>query len=159
MAADFLAAAARDQPDTPALDDGGRGWSYRELGQRAGAAAHRLRGVVASGSTVALVSETTGDAVMAVHAVLAAGAVLAPLNPRSTRDELRRALGVLKPELVLSGPEAWELASSAGGSTGTVGRVGWRRRGSSGPGWARAGRRSRPARRDAGHRVDVWDRW
>ena len=114
MAADFLAAAARDQPDTPALDDGGRGWSYRELGQRAGAAAHRLRGVVASGSTVALVSETTGDAVMAVHAVLAAGAVLAPLNPRSTRDELRRALGVLKPELVLSGPEAWELASSAG---------------------------------------------
>ena len=114
MAADFLARTARAQPDAPALDDGGRGWSYRELGQRVGAAAHRLRGAVACGSTVALVSETTGSAVMAAHAVLAAGAVLAPLNPRSTRDELRRALEVLEPGLVLSAPESWERVSSAG---------------------------------------------
>ena len=74
MADDFLADSARAQPDAPALDDGGRGWSYRELEQRVGAAAHRLRGAVASGSTVVLVSETTASAVMAVHAVLAAGA-------------------------------------------------------------------------------------
>ena len=114
MAVDFLADAARAQPDAPALDDGVRGWSYRELGQRVGAAAQRLRGAVASGSTVALVSEPTGSAVMAVHAVLAAGAVLAPLNPRSTRDELRRALEVLEPGLVLVAPESWERASSAG---------------------------------------------
>ena len=114
MADDFLADSARAQPDAPALDDGGRGWSYRELGQRVGAAAHRLRGAVASGSTVALVSETTGSAVMAVHAVLAAGAVLAPLNPRSTRDELRHALEVLEPSLVLAAPESWESASSVG---------------------------------------------
>ena len=114
MADDFLADSARAQPDAPALDDGGRGWSYRELEQRVGAAAHRLRGAVASGSTVVLVSETTASAVMAVHAVLAAGAVLAPLNPRSTRDELRRALAVLEPGLVLAAPEAWERASSAG---------------------------------------------
>lgn len=114
MAVDFLAEAARAQPDAPALDDGVRGWSYRELGQRVGAAAQRLRGAVASGSTVALVSEPTGSAVMAVHAVLAAGAVLAPLSPRLTRDELRRALEVLKPDLVLSAPAAWECTSSAG---------------------------------------------
>ena len=114
MALDFLADTARAQPAAPALDDGVRGWSYRELGQRVGAAAHRLRGAVASGSTVALVSEPTGSAVMAVHAVLAAGAVLAPLNPLSTRDELRRALEVLKPGLVLSAPEACECASGAG---------------------------------------------
>lgn len=114
MAADFLARTARAQPDAPALDDGGRDWSYRELEQRVSAAACRLRGVVATGSTVALISETTGSAVMAAHAVLAAGVVLAPLSPRSTRDELRRALEVLKPGLVLAAPETWELASSAG---------------------------------------------
>ena len=114
MTADFLAAVARARPDAPALDDGRRSWSYRELGQRVGAAATRLTEVVPRGSTVALISETTGSAVMAAHAVLSAGAVLAPLNPRSTRDELRRALGVLEPSLVLSGPEAWDPADVTG---------------------------------------------
>lgn len=114
MASDFLAPIVRARPDSPALDDGGRTWSYRELERRVGAGAHRLRGALVTGRTVALISETTGDAVMAVHAVLAAGGVLAPLNPRSTAGELRRALDVLKPRLVLAAPEAWDRALSAG---------------------------------------------
>ena len=61
MAADFLARTAQAQPDAPALDDGVRDWSYRELEQRVSAAAYRLQGVVATGSTVALISETTGS--------------------------------------------------------------------------------------------------
>jgi O-succinylbenzoic acid--CoA ligase len=111
---DFLAAAARSRPDAPALDDGERAWSYAELERRVRAAAASLRAAGVAGRPVALISETTGDAVVAVHAALAAGAVIAPLSPRLTPDELRPALGVLRPRLVLAAPEAWDRALEAG---------------------------------------------
>lgn len=114
MAFDFLASDHRLQPDDPALDDGERCWSYGELETRVRAAAERLRSVAVAGRPVALVSESTGDAVMAVHAVLTAGGVLAPLNPRLTPEELRPALEALRPRLVLTAPEAWDRVLGAG---------------------------------------------
>src|SRR5688572_10465257 len=111
---DFLADTARTRPDALALDDGSRSWSYRELDQRTSAAANRLRALGAAGQAVALVSETTGPAVVAAHAALRAGAVLAPLNPRLTAEELRPALEVLTPRLVLAAPEAWDRVMGAG---------------------------------------------
>ena len=111
---DFLADTARTRPDALALDDGSRSWSYRELDQRASAAAERLRALGAAGQAIALVSETTGPAVVAVHAALRAGAVLAPLSPRLTVEELRPALDVLTPRLVLAAPEAWDRVLGAG---------------------------------------------
>ena len=111
---DFLANAARIRPAALALDDGTRSWTYRELDARVTAAAERLRAVGAAGQAVALVSETTGPAVVAAHAVLRAGGVLAPLNPRLTAEELRPALEALTPRLVLAAPEAWDRALGAG---------------------------------------------
>src|SRR5688572_12968843 len=111
---DFLADTARTRPDALALDDGSRSWSYRELDQRTSAAANRLRAIGVSGQAVALVSETTGPAVVAAHAALRAGAVLAPLNPRLTGEELRPALEVLTPRLVLAAPEAWDRVRDGG---------------------------------------------
>ncbi|MSP63221.1 MAG: 2-succinylbenzoate-CoA ligase [Myxococcales bacterium] len=111
---DYLAAAARHQPDALALDDGERAWTYAELERRVQAAAARLRAAAVAGRPVALVSETTGDAVVAAHAALVAGAVLVPLNPRLTAEELRPALDVLRPRLVLAAPEAWDRVLEAG---------------------------------------------
>ncbi len=105
---DLLATTARARPDALALDDGARSWSYRELDQRVGAVAERLRALDVAGQVVALASETTGAGAVAAHAVLRAGAVLAPVNPRLTADELRPALDVLCPRLVLAAPEAWD---------------------------------------------------
>ena len=114
MTSDYLPRAASLRPAAAALDDGSRSWSYRDLAARVAAAAGRLRDAGVTGRTVALVSETTGDAVMAVHAILAAGGVIAPLNPRATASELGRALAVLEPDLVLAAPEAWDSALAAG---------------------------------------------
>ena len=113
-AADFLAAGARSRPDAVGLDDGERTWSYREFDARVAAAAERLRALGATGHVVALASETTAPAVVAVHAALRAGAVLAPLSPRLTAVELHGALDVLVPSLVLAGPEAWDRVLEAG---------------------------------------------
>lgn len=114
MAFDFLAQAARARPGDLALDDGARAWSYGDLERRVHAAAERLRATGVAGRPVALLSESTGDAIMAVHAVLAAGGVLAPLSPRLTADELRPALAALRPRLVLAAPDAWDRALAAG---------------------------------------------
>ncbi len=100
---DPLRDAARGSPDAPALDDGGRIWSYAELD----AAADRLAALLRSagcrtGTRVALLAHATGAAVRAVHAIPRTGAILAPLNPRLTVPELRRALSVLRPALVIS---------------------------------------------------------
>ncbi len=111
---DFLAGAARVRPDAPALDDGARGWSYRELDRRATAAAERLRAAGVTGRAVALVSETTGSAALAVHAVLRAGGVLAPLSPRLTPEELQSALETLRPHLLLVARESRERVLGAG---------------------------------------------
>ena len=111
---DFLAAAARMCPDAPALDDGVRAWSYRELDRRAAAAAERLRAAGVTGRAVALVSETTGSAALAVHAVLRAGGVLAPLSPRLTSEELRPALETLRPRLLLVARKGQERVLGAG---------------------------------------------
>src|SRR5688572_2012077 len=111
---DFVTTAARTRPDALALDDGERSWTYGELERRVQIAAGRLRSVGVGGRPVAVISETTGDAVVAVHATLAAGAVLAPLSPRLMPEELRAALAVLRPRLVLAAPDAWDRVLAAG---------------------------------------------
>jgi O-succinylbenzoic acid--CoA ligase len=120
---DFLATSARTRPDALALDDGARGWSYADLEPRVLAAAARLRSASVAGRPVALISETTGDAVVAVHAALAAGAVLAPLSPRLTAEEMRPALEALRPRLVLAAPEAWDRALEAGARPVPIGAL------------------------------------
>ena len=73
--ADFLATTAAAHPDVPALDDGERSWSYRELDARVSAAAERLRAAGVAGQPVALLADEEGGAVRAEGRVLvAAGA-------------------------------------------------------------------------------------
>jgi O-succinylbenzoic acid--CoA ligase len=89
---DWLAARARVSPDATALIDAGSGTrlSYAELDERARSAAKSLteRGL-AAGDHVGIVLEVGPAAVSMVHAVSRLGAVLVPLSPRLTAEELR----------------------------------------------------------------------
>ena len=113
-APDFLTPSARAHAGAPVLDDGRRLWSYRELDRQVDAAAERLRALGVAGCPAAVVSESTGEAVIALHAVLRAGGVLALLSPRLTTAELRPALEALRPRVVMAAPEAWNRVADAG---------------------------------------------
>ena len=100
---DPLRAAAHISPDAPALEDGGREWTYAELDAAVGRMARRLAPLGAGpGSTVALVAHPSPLSVQAVWAVPRTGAVLAPLDPRLGAAAMERALDTIGPDLILS---------------------------------------------------------
>lgn len=100
---DPLRAVAQARPDAPALDDGGRVWTYAELDASVGRMARRLAPLGAGpGSTVALVAHPNASSIQAVWAVPRTGAVLAPLNPRLGAVSMERALDMIGPDLILS---------------------------------------------------------
>ncbi len=100
---DPLRAAAQARPDAPALDDGGRVWTYAELDAAVGRMARRLAPLgVGPGATVALVAHPNALSVQAAWAVPRTGAVLAPLNPRLGAASMERALDTIGPDLIVS---------------------------------------------------------
>ena len=103
---DPLREAARRQPDAPALDDGGRVWTYAELDAAVGRMAGRLGSLgAAPGATVALVAHPSALSVQAFHAIPRTGAVLAPLNPRLGPAAMERAVDEVAPDVILSTEE------------------------------------------------------
>ena len=100
---DPLRAAAQAHPDAPALDDGGRVWTYAELDATVGRMARRLVPLGAEpGSTIALVAHPNPLSIQAVWAVPRTGAVLAPLDPRLGAASMERALDAIGPDLILT---------------------------------------------------------
>ena len=98
-----LRATAQARPDAPALDDGGRVWTYAELDAAVGRMARRLAPLGAGpGSTVALIAHPNTLSIRAVWAVPRTGAILAPLNPRLGSASMERALDAIGPDLILS---------------------------------------------------------
>ncbi|MET7649196.1 amino acid adenylation domain-containing protein [Streptomyces sp. NPDC005426] len=84
-----VAAFARETPDAPALTDDAGTLTYRELDERSGRLARRLtaKGVGAD-AVVALCMDRSADLVVAVLAVLKAGAAYLPLDPELPVDRL-----------------------------------------------------------------------
>ncbi|MEW4568920.1 amino acid adenylation domain-containing protein [Tautonia sp. JC769] len=73
---------ATASPDWPAIEDGGRILSYRELRRHADRLATRLRDAgVAVGDKVGLLIDRSADAVIALLAVLKTGATYVPVAP------------------------------------------------------------------------------
>ncbi len=99
---DPLRDAAQERARDPALEDDSRTWSYQELNEAVELQARRLvRAGARPGVRVALVGQTSAEAVVAAHAVFRSGASLSPLDPRWTGRELREAVQTLRPGLVL----------------------------------------------------------
>ena len=87
---DNLAINAKRYPDKAALVFFGRTTSYRELmegTQRLAAYLHRLG--VQKGDRVILLMQNTSQLVMAHYAILRANAVVVPVNPMNTAEELK----------------------------------------------------------------------
>ncbi len=94
---DVLASRVAATPHRLAVVDAasGKRWSYAELDTAVADLAGRLASVgVGAGDRVALLLETSVDAVRAVHAILRLGAVPVPLDPGVATDELQRRIGV-----------------------------------------------------------------
>ncbi|MEU0940708.1 amino acid adenylation domain-containing protein, partial [Embleya sp. NPDC005971] len=91
---ELFAERVRAAPDTVAVAGDGTAVTYRELDERANRLAHALIGRgVRPGNTVAVALERSADLVAAVLAVVKAGAVYVPLDPRfptSRVDLIRR---------------------------------------------------------------------
>ncbi len=102
----FLRAALAQEPDAPAVLFGDGAWSYWELARKAEDAARRLRTLeVGRGDVVALRAEPDPEGIALLHGVWMAGGAVAPLDPRWTKGETKRALEEVSPRLELLGPE------------------------------------------------------
>src|SRR3712207_5056205 len=79
---DLLAASAQSRPGAAAIVDRGRVISYSELDERAGRLARTLVELgVRRGDCVAIYLDKSAEAVVAVYAILRAGACYVPLAP------------------------------------------------------------------------------
>ncbi len=116
---DAVARGARAHPGRIALDDGGAGLSYRDLDAAADRLARRLVTLgVERGDTVAMLASAGPGAVAAIYAAQRAGAALAPLNPVLARHEMRVALALAPPAVVLCDPVHLALARDVVGTVG-----------------------------------------
>ena len=92
-------------PDAPALEQGGRGLSYRALDQRAGRLALVLRDAgVGSGDRVAILAENRAEYVELFLAAARIGAIVACQNWRLTDAELAHCLRLVAPALAVVSP-------------------------------------------------------
>ncbi|MGK6309022.1 amino acid adenylation domain-containing protein [Variovorax sp. DT-64] len=113
MHAGFLAHAA-SQPERPALRDGTRHLSYRELDQRSNRLAHALRARgMGRGERVGLCLDRGFDMFVALLAVLKSGAAYVPLDPAFPQARLDyyaedAKLGLLlTSSTIAAAPKAW----------------------------------------------------
>ncbi len=91
-------------PDAPALVHPQGILTYGRLAVRAEEAASRLAAAgLGAGALVALRGEVGPDYLALLHGVWRAGGAVAPLHPRWSPAEERRALEILKPDLILEG--------------------------------------------------------
>jgi amino acid adenylation domain-containing protein len=86
----LLSAQAARTPDAIALSQGAQRISYRELEHRANQLAHRLQSLGAGrGTLIGLCLQRSPEMVVALLAVMKAGAAYVPLDPAFPRDRLR----------------------------------------------------------------------
>lgn len=93
--------AARRWPDRPAVEATGAVVSYAELAAQVDALAHALQQRSPAGSAIGLCAGNGLAHVVALLAVLTAGRVWVPLNPRNAAGELARIVAVTEPALIL----------------------------------------------------------
>ncbi|MDA3660137.1 non-ribosomal peptide synthase/polyketide synthase, partial [Mycobacterium xenopi] len=100
---EVFAAQAQRTPEAVALMCGERGWTYRELDERANRLAHLLAGNRASPEAcVALLLSRSAEAVAAILAVLKTGAAYLPIDPALPADRIGFMLADAAPVAVIT---------------------------------------------------------
>jgi acyl-CoA synthetase (AMP-forming)/AMP-acid ligase II len=113
--------SARSRGDKVALVDASSGerLTYRELADGAAAGAAGLARLgVRRGDVVAVMSHNQPRYALAVYAVLSAGAVITPVNPALTTDELVKQLTSARATMIVSSVEAADKAAEAAAALG-----------------------------------------
>lgn len=107
---DYAASAAANDPSRTALVMGGERVGYGELEERSNRLARLLleRGCE-PGGRVALLSAKTPAAIVAMHAVLKAGAAYVPIDVASPAARVGKILTAAEPRLLLADPSAAAL--------------------------------------------------
>ncbi|WP_432185742.1 non-ribosomal peptide synthetase, partial [Streptomyces tendae] len=113
----FEEQAART-PQATAVESGDTGLTYRELNDRANRLAHHLIGLgVGPESLVALAAERSEQWIVAMLAVLKAGAAYLPLDPSYPAERLHYMLADADPGLVLTERATTSVLAGAPAST------------------------------------------
>ncbi|MEV0251521.1 amino acid adenylation domain-containing protein [Nocardia sp. NPDC050712] len=103
---ELFAARVSAAPGAVALVSGDRSWTYGELDAASCRLAGRLvESGVAVGDRVALLLPRDGDAIVAILAVLTAGAVYVPIDPGYPDERIRFILADAAPAIVLTSAE------------------------------------------------------
>lgn len=111
---DYLADAARDVPDRTALWFKGRTISWRALEDEANACAAAFEAMgIRRGDRVALVLPNCPQFLIAEYGAWKLGAVVCPLNPTYTAEELATNLRTLRPRLVVTLTPFYERVCAA----------------------------------------------
>ncbi|MFD0305958.1 non-ribosomal peptide synthase/polyketide synthase [Streptomyces sp. NPDC127119] len=106
----------RRTPDAPALTDGRRTWSYRELAERTGRlAADLVRRGAGPERTVALVLPRSLELIAAELATARAGAAFLPVDPQYPYERRALMLEDAAPAVVLDDPAALRAVMEAAG--------------------------------------------
>lgn len=96
-------AAAQEAPGRDCIVVGGAALSYSEVADRVRAAISALRDAgIAGGERVALTPQVDLDSIVWLYALIELGCPAAPLHPRLTDRERRRALEQIRPAHVIS---------------------------------------------------------
>ena len=115
---ELFAVQAGRVPGAVALSCGGRSWSYREVDEASNRLARWLIGCgVGPGACVGLLTERSGEAVIAVLGVLKAGAAYVPIDPGSPVGRVEFMLADASPVAVIVSAG---LRSRPGGFSGVV---------------------------------------
>jgi long-chain acyl-CoA synthetase len=108
----MLAAAVEAQPDLPAVILEQQRISYAELGRAVAGLAERLTTAGAKrGERVILLMANSIEMTVALHAVMAAGAQVVPINPFLTPSELKHQLGDVQACAIVSDQLSEEKAA------------------------------------------------
>ncbi|MFE7033883.1 amino acid adenylation domain-containing protein, partial [Streptomyces sp. NPDC057621] len=106
----------RRTPDAPAVTDGRRTWSYRDLAERTGRlAADLVRRGAGPERTVALVLPRSMELIAAELAVARAGAAFLPVDPQYPRERRALMLDDAAPAVVLDDPADLRAVMEAAG--------------------------------------------
>jgi amino acid adenylation domain-containing protein len=100
---ELIAQTARRTPDADALVHGDQVLSHRELDERSSLLAKRLMGAgICKGAWVALAVSRSADAVVAILAILKAGAAYVPLDVQLPAERLGAMVKQVRPALLLT---------------------------------------------------------
>ncbi|MCZ2497735.1 AMP-binding protein [Xylophilus sp. Kf1] len=113
---DFFWRAAERWPDRTAIDAPEGAWTFAGLAARVQALAAGLLAIdPAPQSRVGICAPNSAGHITALLAVLACGKVWVPLNPRSTRSEIRRIVDATEPSILLVDTAYVDLLEGAPG--------------------------------------------